>query len=284
MSKQHIIKDRLLYAILYGSFILVFFCLLLILGWIGVHSWGTLSLSFILEGPREGMTKGGVFPIIIGTMVVTLLSALASVPIGIFTAIYLQEYATDNRYTRLIGMSIRNLAAVPSIVYGLFGLAIFVKTLNLGTCVLSAGLTLGLLTLPVIVASSQEALRIVPRSYREGAFALGLTKWQVLRTNVIPAAMPGMITGMILGISRAMGETAPILFTGVAFYLPSLHFGLKDQFMALPYHLYIMSTQHHDIDGVRGIAYSTAAVLLMLSLLLNIIASVIRYQYRKGNR
>ncbi len=278
------IIEKLTYGLLGGSFGLVFLCLVLILGIIFYNSVGTLSLSFLLQNPTDGMTKGGIFPIMVGTIYVTLISAIMSVPFGVFTAIYLNEYASDNAYTRLIRLSIRNLAAVPSIVYGLFGLAIFVKALNFGTCVLSAGLTLGLLSLPVIIAASEEALRNVPSSYRDGAFALGLTQWQVLRKNVIPVAIPGILTGVILGISRAMGETAPILFTGVAFFLPETSLSLSSQFMALPYHLYIMSTQHHDIDGVRGIAYSTAAVLIILSLGLNIIASLIRYTYQKGQQ
>jgi phosphate transport system permease protein len=276
------IVEKMTYAILFGAFGLVLLSLILILGIILYNSLGTLSLSFLLKGPTDGMTKGGIFPMLIGTLYVTLISAIMSVPFGIATAIYLNEYADDNFYTRLIRLAIRNLAAVPSIVYGLFGLAIFVKTMNLGTSVLSAGLTLGLLSLPVIISASEEALRNVPAGYKDGAFALGLTQWQVIRKNVIPVAMPGILTGIILGISRAMGETAPILFTGVAFFLPDTSLSLSSQFMALPYHLYIMSTQHHDIDGVRGIAYSTAAVLIILSLGLNIIASIIRFYYKKG--
>ncbi|OGI10061.1 MAG: phosphate ABC transporter, permease protein PstA [Candidatus Margulisbacteria bacterium GWF2_35_9] len=279
---RHKLIENSIYGLLYFCFALIILFLVIISFYIFKNSAGTLSLSFIFEYPRNGMTEGGIFPIIIGTCFVTIISAIFAIPIGISGAIYLNEYAKKSFFTNIIRLSIRNLAAVPSIVYGLFGLAIFVKTLNLGTCVLSAGLTLGLLTLPTIITASEEALKNVPAAYREGALALGLTKWQVLRTNVIPVAVPGIITGIILSISRALGETAPILFTGAAFYIPHLSLNVLDQFMALPYHLYIMSTQHHDISGVRGIAYSTAAILILITLILNIIASTIRYRYRNA--
>jgi phosphate transport system permease protein len=178
-------------------------------------------------------------------------------------------------------MSIRNLSGVPSIVYGLFGVILFVQLMNIGTCILSAGLTLGLMTLPWTITASEEALKNVPNSYREGALALGATKWQTIRTNVLPYAIPGMLTGTILGLSRAAGETAPILFTGAAFYLPFMPKSLLDQFMALPYHLYIMSTQHHSIAKVRPIAYGTALVLIALVFTMNLFAVVLRYRLRK---
>lgn len=245
------------------------------------NSINTLNLGFIFSSPSNGMTEGGIFPMLIGTIIVTFVSALLSIPLGIFAAIYLTEYAKDSFYTNIIRVSIRNLAAVPSIVYGLFGLAIFVKTMHLGTSALSAGLTLGLLTLPTIITASEESLKTVPSSLKEAGYSLGLTSWQVLTKTTLPVAMPGIITGIILGVSRAMGETAPILFTGAAFYIPHLSFNITNQFMALPYHLYIMSTQHHDIEGVRGIAYSTATVLLLLTLILNIASSILRMKFRK---
>jgi len=276
------LREKMLTGLIVFSFLLVIFFLVLILGLTFFNSWGTLSLNFLIQMPQNGMTEGGILPMIMGTLLVTLISAVFSIPFGVFSAIYLTEYAKDTPYTRLIRLSIRNLAAVPSIVYGLFGVAIFVKFMQFGTSVLSAGLTLGLLTLPTVISASEEALKTVPKAYKEGAFALGMTHWQVLRTNVLPVAMPGILTGVILGLSRALGETAPILFTGVAFYLPKLSINVMDQFMALPYHLYIMSTQHHDIQGVKGIAYSTAAVLILISLLLNIVASNLRYHYKKG--
>jgi phosphate transport system permease protein len=196
-------------------------------------------------------------------------------------AIYLNEYAADNRSTRLIRLAIRNLSGVPSVVYGLFGVVLFVNLLKLGTSLLSAGLTLGLLTLPWIITASEEALRAVPRAYRDGALALGATPWQAIRTAVLPPAVPGILTGAILGLSRAAGETAPILFTGVAFYLPFVPKAFSDQFMALPYHLYILSTQHHSIEKVRPLAYGTALVLVGLVFLLNLGAFAVRYRMRK---
>jgi phosphate transport system permease protein len=178
-------------------------------------------------------------------------------------------------------MAIRNLSGVPSIVYGLFGVILFVQILNLGTCILSAGLTLGLMTLPWTITASEEALKNVPKSYREGSLALGATKWQAIRTNVLPYAIPGMLTGTILGLSRAAGETAPILFTGAAFFLPFLPRSLFSQFMALPYHLYVMSTQHHAISKVRPIAYGTALVLITMVFAMNLVAIILRYNLRK---
>ena len=181
----------------------------------------------------------------------------------------------------MIRLSIRNLSGVPSIVYGLFGVILFVQLMHFGTSVLSAGMTLGLMTLPWTITASEEALKAVPNSFREGSLALGATKWQSIRTNVLPYAIPGMLTGTILGLSRAAGETAPILFTGAAFYLPFLPDSLFSQFMALPYHLYIMSTQHHAIARVRPLAYGTAFVLIIVVLGMNSLAIILRYQLRK---
>ena len=227
------------------------------------------------------MTQGGIFPAIFGTFLVTLITALLAVPLGMCSAIYLNEYARQGRLTRLIRLSIRNLSGVPSIVYGLFGVILFVNIMRFGTSVLSAGLTLGLMTLPWTITASEEALKTVPNSYREGALALGATKWQSIRTNVLPYAVPGMLTGTVLGLARAAGETAPILFTGAAFFLPYLPKSLGDQFMALPYHLYIMATQHHQIEQVRPLAYGTALVLIVLVLGMNMTAVIIRYRLRR---
>lgn len=240
-----------------------------------------ISWEFLSTMPRKGMTEGGIFPAIVGTFIVTIITALLAVPLGMGCAIYLNEYARPGKITRLIRMSIRNLSGVPSIVYGLFGVVLFVQLLKLDTSVLSAGLTLGLMTLPWTITASEEALKSVPRSYREGSLALGATKWQAIRTNVLPYAVPGMLTGTILGLARAAGETAPILFTGAAFYLPFLPKSLSDQFMALPYHLYIMSTQHHAIEKVRPLAYGTALVLIVLIFIMNFAAIIVRYRLRK---
>ncbi len=241
----------------------------------------SVSWEFISAMPRKGMTEGGIFPAIVGTFFVTVITAVLSIPMGMGCAVYLHEYAKDGWVTRLIRMSIRNLSGVPSIVYGLFGVVLFVQLLRLDTSILSAGLTLGLMTLPWTITASEEALKNVPQSYRDASLALGATKWQTVRTNVLPYAVPGMLTGTILGLSRAAGETAPILFTGAAFYLPFLPKSLSDQFMALPYHLYIMATQHHAIDKVRPLAYGTALVLIVLVFLMNFTAVIVRYKLRK---
>jgi phosphate transport system permease protein len=258
--------------------------LLLLLYDIGSKGGGAISWEFISQPPRRGMTEGGIFPAIIGTFLVTIVTAVLAIPLGMFAAIYLNEYAKQSWLTRVIRLSIRNLSGVPSIVYGLFGVILFVNILRFGTSILSAGLTLGLLTLPWTITASEEALKTIPNSYREGSLALGATKWQAIRTNVLPYAIPGMLTGTVLGLARAAGETAPILFTGAAFYLPYLPKSLSDQFMALPYHLYIMATQHHAIQQVRPLAYGTALVLIALVLGLNMTAIVIRYRMRRKRR
>jgi phosphate transport system permease protein len=261
---------------------------IMIIAWIVIDilikGIGVINLAFLLTPPRDGMTKGGILPCILGTFYVTIITALFAIPIGVFAAIYLNEFAKDSKMNRLIRLSIRNLSGVPSIVYGLFGVALFVNSMRFGTSILSSGLTLGLLTLPWTITASEEALKAVPDAYRAGSLALGATKWQMIRTSVLPYAIPGILTGSILGLSRAAGETAPLLFTGVAFYIPHLPRSLFDQFMALPYHLFVMATQHHDIIGVRPIAYGTAAVLMFFILMFNSIAIYIRYKFRQIRR
>lgn len=246
-----------------------------------VQGSGVLSGEFVFGFPKKGMTEGGIWPAVVGTAFVTMITALCAIPLGVAAAVYLSEYAQQTWYNQLIRASIRNLAGVPSIIYGLFGVAIFVQGLHLGTSVLSAGLTLGILTLPYIITTSEEALKTVPQSYREGALALGATQWQSIWTTVLPNAIPGILTGAILGLSRAAGETAPILFTGAAYYLRFLPQSISDPFMALPYHLYTLSTQHHAITEVRPLAYGTALVLLGLIFLLNLTAFIIRYRLRR---
>lgn len=263
---------------------LVFGILLVIFYDIFSKGAGQISWEFLTQMPRKGMTEGGIFPAIVGTMMVTIITAIVAVPLGMGCAIYLNEYAGHGWLTRIIRMAIRNLSGVPSIVYGLFGVALFVELLHMGTCVLASGMTLGLMTLPWTITASEEALKAVPRSFREGSLALGATKWQAIRTNVLPYAVPGMLTGTILGLARAAGETAPILFTGAAFFLPKMPDSLFSQFMALPYHLYIMSTQHHAIQQVRPIAYGTALVLIVLVFMLNLSAIILRYRLRKVKR
>ena len=278
------INQQIGFTLLRMAAVFVVLVLVFILYDIASKGAGVISWKFITQKPAKGMTAGGIWPAIVGTFWVSLVTIIFAVPIGMFTAIYLNEYATQGRIIRIIRLAIRNLSGVPSIVYGLFGFALFVLTMNLNLSVLSAGLTLGLLTLPWTITASEEALKTVPMSYREGALALGATKWQTIRTNVLPYGVPGMLTGTILGLARAAGETAPILFTGAAFFwpfLPKFPKVLITQFMALPYHLFIMSTQHHEIVKVRPLAYGTALVLIVLVLSMNVVAIFIRYRFRK---
>jgi phosphate transport system permease protein len=279
--KKSNLSQEIGFNLLRGCVLIVLIALIVILYDIFSKGAHKINWEFLTTMPRNGMTEGGILPAIIGTFLVTVITAILAIPLGMGCAIYLNEYAADGKITRLVRMSIRNLAGVPSIVYGLFGVILFVQLMNLGTCVLSAGFTLGLMTLPWTITASEEALKNVPKSYREGALALGATKWQSIRTNVLPYAVPGMLTGTILGLSRAAGETAPILFTGAAFFLPHLPKSLFDQFMALPYHLYIMATQHHAIVKVRPIAYATALVLIAMVFTMNLVAVVIRYRLRR---
>lgn len=278
------IKEKIGFGILTMCLMLVVLIIIVIFTNILVNGYSVINIDFLIKSPTEGMTKGGIMPAIIGTFLVTIITAIFSIPLGMGCAIYLNEYAKQNWFTRLIRISIRNLAGVPSIVYGLFGVVLFVQLMNIGTSVLASGLTLSLMTLPMTITASEEALKNIPMSFREGALALGATKWQAIKTNVLPYAIPGMLTGTILGLSRAAGETAPLLFTGVAFYLPYLPKGIFDQFMALPYHLYIMATQHHSIMEVRPIAYGTAMVLVVLVFMMNLGAIILRYRLRKNRK
>ena len=239
-----------------------------------------ISLSFFTEYPSKGMTKGGILPAITGTVLVVFITTIFAVPFGITCAVYLNEYAKPSLLTNIIRASIRNLAGIPSIIYGLFGLALFVQALQLGTSILSAGLTLGLLSLPYIITTTEESLKTIPNSMREATLALGATQFETVRDVVLPKALPGILTGVILTLSRAAGETAPILFTGVAFYINGVSTALNQEFMALPYHLYMLSTQHSSIEQVRPLAYGTAVVLIVIVFSLNIIAFIIRFKHR----
>lgn len=243
---------------------------------------GAISWQFLTDIPRQGMRLGGIFPAIIGTIYLVSGAIIFALPIGLFAAIYLSEYARDNFLTRMIKLAIVNLAGVPSVVYGLFGLAIFVVFFKFGASILSGSLTLGIMILPIIITTSREALESVPRSFREVSLSLGASKWQTIRHIVLPNAISGILTGTILGLGRAAGETAPILFTVAAFYLPQLPRSVFDQAMALPYHLYVISTQVPNVD--EKIRYGTALVLLMLVLAMNLIAIVIRWRVRKKKK
>lgn len=249
-----------------------------VVGLIFVKGFGALSFEFVSGFPSNGMRSGGIFPAILGTVYLTFFTTLFVVPLGIAAAIYLSEYSPDNRWTRTIRIAIINLAGIPSIVYGLFGLGIFVLFFNLGTSILAASLTLAIMTLPVIISTAEEALRSVPQSFRVVSISLGATKWQTVQRVVLPQSLPGILTGVILGLERAAGETAPILFTGAAFYLPILPVSPLDATMALPYHLYVISTQ---VPGMpEEVQYGTALVLLILVLGLNLLATIIRSRAR----
>lgn len=261
---------------------LVCFFLIVIIGDIIGKGLSTLSWEFISTLPTDGMTKGGILPAIMGTVMLTLITAAVAAPFGISCAIYLNEYAPNTWLTRLIRASIRNLAGVPSIIYGLFGLALFVQGLNMGTSLLSAGFTLGLLSLPYIITTTEEALRRIPASTREAALGVGATQFESIRDMVLPSALPGILTGLVLTLSRAAGETAPILFTGAAFYINNPTGYLNQEFMALPYHLYMLSTQHQAIEEVRPLAYGTALMLIIVVFLLNSTAFYIRYKHSKN--
>ncbi len=237
-----------------------------------------ISWDFLFAMPQDGMRAGGIWPAIVGTFYLTIGTAIFSVPLGVAAAIYLSEYAADNQVTRAIRLAIINLAGIPSVVYGLFGLGLFVIFLNFGTSILSASLTLSIMTLPIIISTTEEALSAVPQSFRVVSVSLGATKWQTIRRMVLPQALPGILTGVVLGLERAAGETAPILFTGAAFFLPRLPNSPLDATMALPYHLFVISTQ---VPGMPiQIQYGTVMVLLFFVLIMNIIVTVIRSRAR----
>jgi phosphate transport system permease protein len=252
--------------------------ILLIVGYILYQGLPAISWEFLTAMPSNGMRSGGLWPAIVGTFYLTLGTAIFSVPLGIAAAVYIAEYAPNNQWTRLIRIAIINLAGIPSVVYGLFGLGLFVVFLKFGTSILAASLTLSIMTLPVIISTTEEALRSVPTSFRVISVSLGATRWQTIWRIVLPQAIPGIITGVILGLERAAGETAPILFTGAAFFLPRLPQSIFDATMALPYHLFVISTQ---VPGMPiQIQYGTVLVLLIFVLGMNLAATIIRSRAR----
>jgi phosphate transport system permease protein len=253
--------------------------ILLVIGAVVIQGVGAVDWGFLTQMPRDGMKAGGIFPAIVGTLLLTLGTALAAIPVGVGGAIYLAEYAHDTWLTRAIRLAIINLAGIPSVVYGLFGLGLFVLFLQFGTSILAGSLTLAIMTLPIIISAAEEALRAVPTEFRTVNASLGGTRWQGIRHIVLPQALPGIITGVILGLLRAAGETAPILFTVAAFFLPRLPESFFDQTMALPYHLYVISTQ---VPGMPlQIQYGTALVLLMFVLSMSAVATIIRSYFRR---
>ena len=275
---RHLVQ-RVGFALLGLAALLVVIPILLVIAVIVVRGVGAISWEFLTAMPREGMKAGGIFPAIVGTVVLTVGTAVVAIPVGVGGAVYLAEYARDTWLTRTIRLAILNLAGVPSVVYGLFGLGLFVLFLRFGTSILAGSLTLAIMTLPIIISTAEEALRAVPTEFRTVSASLGGTRWQGIRHIVLPQAMPGIITGIILGLLRAAGETAPILFTVAAFFLPSLPRSPFDQTMALPYHLYVVSTH---VPGMPvEVQYGTALVLLVAVLSVNLLATIIRGHFRR---
>ena len=250
--------------------------LVVILGFIIVKGAGVISWDFLTEAPADGMTSGGIFPAIVGTFYLIAGSSLVSFPIGIMSGIYMNEYATNGKLIRFIRIMTNNLSGVPSVVFGLFGMALFVNAFGFGDYIIAGSLTLALLSLPLIIRTTEEALKAVDDSFRHGSLALGATKLQTIRRVVLPMAFPNIITGLILSIGRVSGETAPILFTVAAYFLPQLPHSIFDQCMALPYHLYVISTSGTDIEASRRMAYGTALVLIAIVLAVNLIANAMR--------
>ncbi|WP_416991369.1 phosphate ABC transporter permease PstA [Alistipes indistinctus] len=252
-----------------------------ILGFIIVKGIGVISWEFLTGMPRNGMTAGGILPAIVGTLCLTLGSIVIAFPLGILSGIYISEYTRDNWLVKLIRIMTNNLSGVPSIVFGLFGMALFVNTLGFGDSIIAGSFTLALLVLPIVIRTTEEALRRIDDSYRLGSLALGATKLQTIRRVLLPMAMPNIITGLILSVGRVSGETAPILFTAVAYFLPKLPSSIFDQVMALPYHLYVIATSGTDLEATRPMAYGTALVLIAIVLVINLAANGLRRYFNK---
>jgi phosphate transport system permease protein len=273
------IRQHVAFSLLGAVTLLVVAPILLVILYVIINGAGTISWEFLTAAPRQGMKAGGIFPAIVGTVLLVIGTMLFSLPLGVLAAIYLVEYASDDLLTRMVKLSVVNLSGIPSIVYGLFGFTLFVLLLHLGTSILAGSLTLAIMSLPVIITASKEALESVPFTYREISLSLGASRWQTVRYCVLPYAIPGILTGTVLSLSRAAGETAPILFTVAAFYLPRLPHSVFDQVMALPYHLYVISTQVPNIP--LEISFATALVLVALVFLMNLVSIVLRAHYRK---
>jgi phosphate transport system permease protein len=272
-------REKIAFSALGLATLFVVVPILMIIFYIVKNSISAISWEFVTQAPRNGMKEGGIFPAIVGTIVLIIGTMLFSLPLGVLSAIYLVEYAKDNFFTRMVKLSVVNLSGIPSIVYGLFGFTLFVLFLKLGTSILAGSLTLAIMSLPVIITATKEALESVPISFREISLSLGATKWQTVRYCVLPYAIPGILTGTVLSLSRAAGETAPILFTVAAFYLPRLPRSAFDQVMALPYHLYVIATQVPNIPV--ALSFATCFVLIALVFLMNLVSIILRAHFRK---
>jgi phosphate transport system permease protein len=267
-----------LLVILFIIFMIIFF---FFIGIILVKGQQALSFSFLTDSPSDGMSSGGIFPAIIGTMMLALFSAVFCVPFGVISGIYLSEYSKQGKFTYYTKLAIKNLAGVPSVVYGLFGMALFLHVLGLKKSILAAGLTLGILTLPIVIISTVDAISSVPFSLRQASLGLGANKWQTIYKVVFPTAVPGVLTGCLLAITRAIGETAPLLFTGVVYYSSSPQYSVDSQFMSLSFHIFALVTQHPDINKVTPIAFGAAFILLIMVFILSLITVYIRYRYSR---
>jgi len=255
--------------------------LFIILAFIVIKGIGVISWEFITEMPKNGMTEGGIFPAIVGTLCLVLVSMVFAFPVGVLAAIYMSEYVKDGWIKKIIKQMTNNLAGVPSIVFGLFGMSLFVNKMGFGDSILAGGLTLGLLVLPIVIRTTEESLKAVDDTFRQASFGLGASKWETTSKVVFPIAFPNVITGLILSIGRVSGETAPILFTVAAYFLPKLPTSIFDQAMALPYHLYVISTSGTNIEASRAMAYGTALVLIIIVLISNLLANALRKYYGK---
>lgn len=280
INKKHLSQKIAfgLFRLLSLSIVLVLFAILSFIIYKGV---GVINWDFLTTAPSEGMTAGGIMPAIVGTLYLMLGSALFAFPIGVMSGIYMNEYAPKGWLIRFIRMMTNNLSGVPSIVFGLFGMALFVKYMNFGDSILAGSLTLGLLSLPLVIRTTEEALKAIPDTLREGSRALGATKLQTIWHVILPIGMPNIITGLILALGRVSGETAPILFTCAAYFLPQLPSNILDQCMALPYHLYVISTSGTDLEAQLPIAYGTALVLIVIILFVNFLANALRKYFEK---
>jgi phosphate transport system permease protein len=283
MNKRKL-KEKLAYLFLLLMVLIILFSIGMMFYFIISRGIRIINWEFLTQMPRKAMTAGGIFPAILGTFYLAIGTICFALPLGISAAIYLTEYATQNRLIRIIRVSINNLAGVPSVVFGLFGLAIFVKFLHFGVSILSGSLTLGVLILPIIIQTSEEALSAVPKSFREASLALGATKWQTIQKIVLPNSFSGILTGSIISIGRATGETAPILFTAVTFYTMRLPNSIFSEVMALPYHIYALMTEGTHPESQVPIAYGTALVLVFLVLGLNLIAIIWRNRFRRSKK
>jgi phosphate transport system permease protein len=279
------VKETLFFSLFRGCAIIVGLALAVLIGYVVINGIGGISWDFLTQMPRKAGMQGGILPAIVGSFLLMLIVMIFAVPIGVLSAVYLVEYEKSHRVGRIYRMAVLNLAGVPSVVYGLLGLGLFVYMIGIGSgSLLAAGLTLGVMCLPLIITASREAIKTVPSTVREASLALGATKWQTVRHHVLPYSLSGIMTGIILAVSRAAGETAPLMIVGVGFIIQRLPESINDNYMALPFHIYYMATQASNIEAARPIAYATALVLIVLVIGMNLFAIALRKKYRDKYR